>query len=419
MGGMVRMAVVALALLAAGCVHRYDPATVAMMQLDEAEEQVRQGNYLRAYGTLTNALDLWSGVPASQKAQALAEAYPKFGPAVERDLRAGATRFVFPPQATSLAKKLAHAVRANLITEDARREILAVAEATAMAGNESGALPFTFLDEIDLLPALKRPEEQRLILRRSLDLLLSEPRVNTTLLHRVVRAAGTTGPGSPEYEQVLAALPRMRLSKSVLQNAVSPVFPDYAAAAIEAMTVRVHLNGNDRLIREDVGAVLRRRMDTLEIVPQPVEGAVVITLDTLRWDEREDPERTRTIRYDADDVRRPYGEPEIPEDSWFVHEHTTGRATLEYAIEMKAVSNGSLVADTLVRDLIAQPYGFCSNARIQDVSGAARPVDFVANYEMEKLCEAGVRHPVYARDLRGSAIEAIAHEILALPALSR
>lgn len=417
---MIRVVVAALVLLlAAGCV-RQDPATVAMTQLDEAEKRVRRGEYVEAFVIVSGALDLWAGDEAVLKARGLAAAYPDFGPAVERFFRENATKFALPSQATTFARGLEQAVGTNLVAADAGAQILAVIEAAAVAGNESGVLPFTFLDDLGRLPALARPEQRRLILTRSLDQLVSEPLVNATLLHGVVRAARAAGPGSPEHEQVLAALPRMRLSKSALQNAVSPVFPEYAAAAIEAMMVRVHLNGNDRLLREDVGAVLTSGMDTLEIVPAPGEAAVVITLDTLRWDEREDPERTRTVRYDADDVtRRPYGEPEVPEDSWFMHEHTTGRATLEYAVAVTAFRNGRPVADRVVRNLIAQPYGFCSNARVQSASGAVRPVDYVANFDMEKLCESGVRNPVFARELRGSAIEEIADEILAMRVLTR
>lgn len=304
----------------------------------------------------------------------------------------------------------------DAIAADARQRLANA----SLAGNESGRLAFLSVHELTMIPALLDAEPQGIIVRRSIEYLKAGSGAYSTSSVLISLMQMIREPSSPPEwrDELERALPLIDLTVEQLRDSIAPVFPEYAEQAIRSRTTPVALEVSpaDPLLVQDLRARLSRHPELI-FVEGREQAKLLIRVSKLRFEEVDDPERTRTITYADYQVNPLAAVLLMPKNASYQFEHTSGRAMIEYAFQLSAEIDGE-ASERLLRDTIERVYSACSNARIQNVFGGVQPATFQANAEMERLCS-GRSGPVRARDLRGDVLERLVAEIESLPVVSK
>jgi len=308
----------------------------------------------------------------------------------------------------------------NLISPEQENELMTLADQKASEGNRSNTLLFDYSDDIANFPSLAAPDAQMTIFRRSLNKLESMTYPQSKMIKAVFDKAAASGPKSPEYSMVQAALPTLRLSSDEVKTFVAPVFPDQARKLLAEryVTVRLFVEPEDRLLNEDLASRVRNMSSNVTLVTGSEQPTLEVRVKKLQWDERREPERTQPVVYSQGDVNLLAAVMLMPRNASYIYDVTTGGAELAYAFEIKASGKTVPPFDKLLREKSSRSWRACSNARIQNVFGGIQRADFIANDHMNQTCNGG-GSPVSSDGLRNAALDDVVRTIRSIPAIDR
>lgn len=102
--------------------------------------------------------------------------------------------------------------------------------------------------------------------------------------------------------------------------------------------------------------------------------------------ERERQERTQTIRYGQHQLNMLGAVFYMPNNATYAYDLTTGGIDIQYSYWIRITRGGNTVFEDSVSGTAKADYGFCTDARIQNVFGGIEPAPFIANSDMQQRC---------------------------------
>ncbi len=101
---------------------------------------------------------------------------------------------------------------------------------------------------------------------------------------------------------------------------------------------------------------------------------------------RNRPERTQTIRYGQHQLNMLGALFFMPKNATYAYDLTTGGIDIQYSYDVKIGRGGRIVYEDRVSGTAKADFGFCTDARIQNVFGGVEPAPFIANSDMQQRC---------------------------------
>lgn len=284
----------------------------------------------------------------------------------------------------------------------------------AARGNRDGTLRFMLDAYSARWPVLAQPDHQRLIVERTLaELQVGMDRPVEGLM------AYARGASAEEKGRILDLLPKLRLRAAELPL-VDAVYPGYSMAYRMTITTRAALTTTnaDRLFEMDLLAHLRARVRGVSWLDAPVEGALTVNVERVRYDERQTPEQTQTITYAQHQVNLMGAVLLMPRDASYLFDQVTSGAAIDYGYVVTVTENGAKVHEEIVRGTATQNAVRCQNARIVNVFGGVQPANFVANPDMQQRC-GGSQTPVSLDQIRGQVMDRILDGVIKAAPIAR
>jgi hypothetical protein len=124
----------------------------------------------------------------------------------------------------------------------------------------------------------------------------------------------------------------------------------------------------------------------LLVVEKPSKGTYEVSVKQNELVERDRPERTQTIRYGQHQLNMLGALFFMPRNATYAYDLTTGGIDVKYSYDVRIDRAGRTVFDDRVSGTAKADYGFCTDARIQNVFGGIEPAPFIANSDMQQRC---------------------------------
>lgn len=406
-----------LCILVNGCVTlgQATPEDLRRTSLQSVQAQLTQKRYDDAYKSALPHLDAPGEV--AEQIRSLVRSTPQLRQIAFEDLKRS-TEINAPIYVDSFLEKLKVFQQGKLIDESAIKEVVDWFDKMMREGNESGALPFTVLNNLDFTPSLRTDKARRIVFLRSLELV--ERGEKGRLSEAVFAWAERAGPVSDDFQALKVKLPHLKFSHSDLSTYVSRVFPEFAAKAIEEQSIRIHLTiePQDRLLYEDVKKqLISNPVVSVVTGPSAATNMFTVTIKKHQLEFHQEPERTQQVSFPQHEVDTVSAVLLMPRNSSYLYDVTSGSAEVEYAMEVIVSSNGKESMNELLRDKIVRPYSFCANQRVQNVFGGSERANWIANDRMRSQCGNSIA-PVRASSLRDDVISLLAKKVLSVPAIS-
>ena len=322
-----------------------------------------------------------------------------------------------PTRAKSLKVTLGKARAANVLTKEEADRFLLKLRDVVVAGNRSGTIEFTLLD-LNEMPELSSPEDRRHLASRSVAAFNANSYRPDQLLAILDYLKAVT-PDSNEGQRIADALLSSGIRRSEIVQ-VENAIPRLATGLRQRLFVKAYftLKGGDRLLADDVKRVLQRSVRGAIWVESLEPGAVTVSVEKVRHDERTLPERRDTVTYSQYQVNLASAVLLMPRNASYLYDISSSGSAIEYGYVV-AVEGGTGTTrhEEVVRGTTSGEEIRCSNARIQNVFGGVQAANFVANEDMAARCGGG-NGKTMSR-LRDEVYEAVAAAIKRAPQFSR
>jgi hypothetical protein len=319
------------------------------------------------------------------------------------------------PAATSVYSTLNAAKSAGILPEAQTNELIENLGKKVASGNTSGLMPIYLGENTDAFPELKSPEHQQIIVNRSIKTLQEQNRSGNAQIAALMDYVKIVGVDSSEGNRVKSLLPTINIRGDEL-DVVAALFPDFAASRKEEITARVfvQIKNGDRMFSEDVLQLLHNSVHGVEWNPdtRPAK-AINITIERVRHDEINMPERSQTITYSYSEVNLLANIFLMPENASYIYDLVSGRSEIEYGYAITATLNGKTIHDKLIRGKVGGEYHRCQNEHIRNVFGGDSSANFVANSDMAQRCSGP--DSLSMENLRKQVLSKIVNEVLEIP----
>lgn len=315
--------------------------------------------------------------------------------------------------ANSVFEKLTRVKSAKVLSETQTDELFENLREIITEGNRTNKIRFDIGDKIDIFPELQSPEHQQIIVNRSINKLQKDT-ARDRIVPALMEYVKKVGVNSIEGRRIESLLPSINIHRGELET-VAKVFPTFAAARQEEITAHVfmQMKNGDRLLKEDLLEMLRRRVSGVEWVSSVGPKVIKLIVEQVRNNEINLPEQTQTIRYAQYQVNLVGSVLLMPRNASYLYEVVTGGAEIEYGYVVTAINNDKVIYDEVIRGKVNGEYERCKNARIQNVFGGVSPASFVANDDMRVRC--GDRSVVSMENLRKEVLSKVVDGILKVP----
>jgi hypothetical protein len=285
----------------------------------------------------------------------------------------------------------------------------------ALIESDDGSIGFTLLD-VRQFPVLKSPSRLSVLADRSVA-AFAQNSYRSDQLIAVLNYIKEEGPQSADGLRTTSALMKAGVRRSEL-----PVIEREAPFLVNVFKQRLYINarfffkGGDRLLADDVKAVVQRRTPGLVWVDAEDRNALSITVEKVRHEERVNPERHETVTYAQHQVDLGYALMMMPRNASYIYDIAASGASIDYGYVVTVEGGGSAKYETVVRGTASGEEIRCTNARVQNVFGGTQAATFVANQDMATRCNGGNGKSM-AR-LRADIYDAVVDAIRSAPQVS-
>ncbi|GIL38145.1 hypothetical protein [Roseiterribacter gracilis] len=173
------------------------------------------------------------------------------------------------------------------------------------------------------------------------------------------------------------------------EKAVADALRAKRLAALKPLRLHLVSEPDNRLIVDDVKRQLSDLQGAVVFIDAPEKGALTVKVKQLRWAERQQSERMRTLTvgyYESDPL---FAALLLPKGASTMIDVREGGVELEYAFEVSASENGNQIGSELVRDTLTQNFYQCSGMRVQNVFGGISPSNGFPNQASQSFCSGG------------------------------
>ena len=352
-------------------------------EVTSAEEFIAKGNGKRSVLYVNDAL----GYPlGAEKIRDLFARKPEGARYYREYLEEQIATASSPSQASQVHDRISLAQTAKILPEPELKKLFTALTSRVVAGNLNGSIVYKLGDSTSLFPELNEPDQQRLIVNRTISSLQESPSTPSTIagLMAYVERVGKT---SLDAKRIEVLLPSMKFRRDDLEQ-ISAVYPTFAASRKEELSIRVFLQvkNGDRLLTDDLKEMLRGKFKGVEWVQSPGAKVTNLIIERVRNDEKTFPERKESVTYAQYEVNLLSAALLMPRNASYRYEVISGGAEIEYGYVVTAIAEGKTVNEDVVRGKVGGEYRRCENARIQNVFGGETSAGFTANSDMEQRC---------------------------------
>jgi hypothetical protein len=400
---------VALAITLTGCAtYPSDPNKQAAYHINLAKAKFDKGQSAAGVMDIMTAADRPDGVPQVRAFFAKDDGVKsKFAGFVKKkvDEVAGVPS---AKQCNDLLKKIA---RSHIIDDQEVAILTATFEHNIIAGNISGAIPFTITADALDIAALSGPDQRIIMFRRTLD-AYGRPDYSPRDIPSVVAYVQTAG--ATARAEFVSRLQNLNIRGSEIP-AVAPLDPAFAERRKREITLDAHLvvKNADRIFADDLTSSLARAIRGVTWVSDPQSEVVEIMVERVRNAEKEFPSTTRTVTYSNSQVDILSAVLLMPKGASYQFDMRTGGAEIEYGYVVSTWKGGKRLSESVVRGKIGGEFRSCENARIVNVFGGVTSAGFDANNDMRSACSN--QTPVSLDTLRNGVLTAITEKIRDVP----
>lgn len=397
----------------AGCAsYPSDPASQADHHLKLGSEAISRSETSLAIYEFLTAIEKPTG---KEKARALGVTQPRIAAALRGFFDIRVVSVSTADEANTAFDQITRLSDAGLMQKDAAAALLVRLNDRALSGIRSGELKFTLGADFSRFPGLASTENEKYLVDNTVALLQSgQADGRQSSLIGLTQYVARQGVQSAEAVRIKALLSSFKLKKSEIAL-IRTAFSEYAAQREKEVALKVNfaLKGGDRLLRDDLQNMIGAHARGLEFVPSEGEASLLLTVERIRHDEREQPERTQTVTYSWTDVNMVAAVLLMPKNASYLFEQVSGGAEIDYGYVVSWTFKPAERGETVVRGKVGGPYSRCQNRRIQNVFGGVSSADFVANDDMARRCSG--RQDVSMDSLRSEIIEKILDAVKEIP----
>jgi hypothetical protein len=372
----------ALLVVVAGCATTYTEEQRATSFVQEAADSLARGGVSDAGKKLDIALD-WQTGPQQigayfDKQPSASGAYVSY---LQTEIANATTAPVAQKRRTTLDILRANKVLPTSVLDTLDRQF----ESVVADAHRRGTLEVTLADPLASLPALSSPEQQRIILTRT----IASIRQNQHLIKRPIEELAAyyqRDDVSAENKALIRdALPSLNLKRDELKH-IEGAVPSFAASRRDELTIvaTLQVKGADRLFKDDLEAELRR--PGVQWTASSQASGATIVVERLRHSEAALQDGTETIRYADYQVDALKAGLFMPRNASYIYEVITSGAAIEYGYVVTASTDGKQTYEEVVRGDERLESKRCQNARVQNAFGGTKPAGFVANDDMALRC---------------------------------
>ncbi len=360
-----------------------DPENQATYHIEKAKSALIAGDKVSVADNIDQAFSRYSG---DIKVKSFFNNHPKAEGYYYSFLEKEIVNIEYPYQAIALSEKISSLKNAEVFDEEKINSLSNIFQRVIKSGNTSGKIKFSFSDDLNKFPYLNTPEHLKIIANRTISDLIENTNSNRPV-KELMNYIQKTGINSQEAKVIQSQLANMNIRANELDY-VYKVFPKFAISrkADVSMKALLTFKNTNRLIADDLSQSLRRKSKGIEWVNSNNERDVVITIELLRNEEKNLPEKTETISYSQYDVNALQAALFMPRNASYLYEVTSGGAEIEYGYAISINQKGRKIYDDTIRGRVNKKYQHCKNARIQNVFGGVVPANFIANDHMQKTC---------------------------------
>lgn len=337
---------------------------------------------------------------------------PQASPTYKSYLRGNLKRISNLKEANLLLESINAAYKSNVLDPSAYTELTSSLRNKVIIGHLDGSIVVELDDSIANFQELATKEHQTAIFERSIK-TLQEPRTNPRILVAMMNRLVKVGPDSIEKMRVRSALSTINITASEI-DIIQSIFPELAEKRRKEiyLTTGFEVKNGDRLLADDLKKAIKSKLPFINFTDLAQANELVISIDRIRHDERQIPERSETITYAQHEVNLFSAALLMPRNASYIYEIKTSGIEINYGYAILARQNGKVVFDEIVRGSTSAETRSCQSARIQNVFGGTSSASFIANSDMQQRCN-GARI-LSIEDLRVELFNKIAESILTI-----